>query len=436
MSIKNIWIFSFLLIGIFFSCKKNKDENNGDATNDPRIRTMVINGLSTDFVVDDEEGLIYNSDSLPYGTNIKALVPTFTGYGVVLTYQVNKNGVWTTYSNTTALDFTSGLTIRAIAPQTEYTKDYQIDIRVHNYDVEAFTWNNPVPLPVNGDVISEKAIFKNGFYYFFYTNSSANSYVLTSTDGENWINAGQIMILNPDWTTLTAMSQSSLAVKAGDALYVCDLSTPSSFVRSEAQLPQGFVLETPLFALGTNFWIIAEQGGLRYLCSLAQDAMDYQQGRQLPSVFPVDKITTFVLSSGSTMIGYIFGGSDLNGNGTVWAVDINGSVVRLTGGQSGFPALTYPMPFTFDNTLYIVGGMLANGDYTRQCYASSNSGATWTANSHKTLPVEIGAMAAGSIFEYEPNRVILIGGKNQDGFLPMVRKGLLNQVILDEINNH
>jgi len=438
MKIKKFLLIAFSLPIVIFSCKKDEEKDN-TVTDDPRIRTMVINSLRTTFVVNDVEGLIFNYDSLAYGTNISKLPPIFTGYGGPLSFQYKfgEAGEWKDFANDT-IDFSSQpVFFKSIAPDPNYTKEYRIDIRVHKYDVDAFTWGKSGTLPVIGTVVSQKAVFYNQKYYFFYCNDLGKSRVITSENGENWTDVGEIDIDNLDWTTLTSMHQpQTLVVQSGEKLYKCDdlSANPSAFTPFTVELPEDCTLKVPLFTLGNNFWVIAKnQSDSTFLYSLANGGEAYQRRTLLPSrVALIEKITTFVSPSGTTTVGYIFGGESVNGNGTVWAVDVNGNIIELTSNQSVFPFLTYSMPFLFGNNLCLVGG-ITSGNYTDRFYVSQNSGATWSRDTHKTLPVEIGPIAKGSIFQYERNKIILIGGENENGFLPNVWKGVLNREILDNI---
>jgi hypothetical protein len=436
MKIKKFLLIVFLLSGVVLSSCKKDDDKIKIVTDDPRIRTMGISALPATFVVNDMEGLIFNYDSLSYGTVINKLFPEFAGYGGKLSFQykLSENGEWKEFSNTDTLDFSSLVFFKSIAPDSSYTKEYTVDIRVHKYDVEAFTWTkNEKTLPVQGTVVSQKAIFYNQKYYFFYSNEAGKSYVITSENGDDWKEAGEIDIDGPDWTTLTSMHQSHiLAVQAAEELYVCDLSAGNlSFTQLvDAALPEGVTLQVPLFTLGNNFWIIAKEEDLTYyLYSLAKDAQEYQKGVLLPSGTPVEQITACVFPSGSTILGYIFGGKNANGNGTIWGIDIDGNIMELTSNQSALPSLSYSIPLFFGNKLYVTGGMIS-GNYSDQFYASPNSGAAWSKDNHKVLPLQV---SKGSIFEYKRNNIILIGGENKSGFSPSVWKGELNQEILDDI---
>jgi len=433
MKITKFLLIVFLLSGVVLSSCKKDEEKDNTVTDDPRIRTMSINGLTATFVVNDVEGLIFNYDSLSYGTAVNKLRPEFTGHGGKLSFQYKYgNGEWREFSNDT-LDFSfQRVFFKSIAPDSSYTKEYRIEVRVHKYDVEAFTWKkNEKTLPVQGKVVSQKAVFYGQKYYFFYRNEADKSYVITSEDGDNWIEAGEIAINDPDWTTLTSMYQSvTFAVQAAGELYVCDdLSDGNfSFRPFDTELPEGVTLQVPLFTLGDNFWVIAKEADHSFLYSLTEGG-EYQKGVSLPSGTPVENITTFVSPSGSTTIGYIFGGKNANGNGTAWGIDVNGNIIELTSNPSALPALSYPTPLFFGSRLYLAGGV-TSGNYSNRFYASPNSGVAWSNDTHKILPAQL---AKGSIFEYERNKIILIGGENRSGFSPNVWKAVLNQEILDDI---
>ncbi|MDR1729127.1 MAG: DUF6242 domain-containing protein [Prevotellaceae bacterium] len=444
MKIKNLLLIAVLLPLAFFSCKKEDDKDQEKViTDDPRIRSMSISALPATFVVNDIEELIFNYDSLAYGTDIDSLHPVFAGYGGALSFQYKygEKGEWKNYSNqsTTIVNFDSvsgsqklAVFFRSFAPDSSYTKEYKISIRVHEYDVDAFEWENAGTLPVQGTVVSQKAVFYNQKYYFFYRNDSGKSFVIISSTGETWGQAAEIAIGEADWTTLTSLHQpQKLVVQAGNVLYTCDLSENSlTFAPLNAGLPEGCTLKVPLFTLGNNFWIVGNETGTNFLYSLANNDDAFRKGPELSGRVPVEEINTSVLPSGSTMIGYIFGGKGTNGKGTVWGVDANGDVMELSQDQSVFPHLIYPMPVFFGNKLCLAGGIGA-GKYTGQFYVSSNSGATWSNDRHKTLPDKIGAIAKGVIFRYERNRLILIGGETEAGFSPNVWKGTLKQEILD-----
>ena len=430
----------FLLIvlipAVIFSCKKD-DEKDNAVKDDPRVRSMSISGISTTFVVNDVEGLIFNYDSISYGTAINKLHPAFSGYGEALSFQYRYEGepAWKEYTKEDSLDFEKYKYVffKAIAPDLEHTKEYRIEVRVHKYDVEAFTWEKKGTLTVQGTVVSQKAVFHNNKYYFFYRNDSDDSYLLTSENGEVWNDGGKIDIDSPDWATLTSMYKpETLAVQAAGKIYHCDLKAEKiSFLPDDAALPEDCTLHTPLFTLRNNFWIMVKQASTYRLCFLPEGEKRYKEGAVLPSGAQFENITTFVAPSGSTIIGYIFGEKHINGNdGAVWGVDINGNVMRLTSDRAVFSFRSYPMPLLFENRLSIFGGIKSDGSYSNEFFNSPNSGATWSKDTHKLLPVKAG-IAKGSIFEYERNKIIIIGGEKSDGFSPDIWKGTLNQEILN-----
>jgi len=440
MKIKGFLSVVFLLTILFSSCKKDEKDDVAIVTDDPRIRAMSIDKISHAFVINDTRGEIFNHDSLSYGTKIDALHPQFSGYAAGLRYQYKKDERWVDYTGADTLDFSKPVWIKAIAPDSNYTKEYKIDIRVHRYDVEGFEWSDEKAIfsEQNAVVVSQKAYFYQKKFYFFYRDGNNDNHLFVSTDnGEQWSKTTLQLeepetTWKPDWKTLTFMHQEqTLVVKdeITNTLYICKNieNDVLMFSPSKAVLPQNTTLKTPLFTLRDNFWVIAEEGSNRYLYYLPNDSTkkEYIKKESLLPEFSLDEACIFVaLSGSSTKLGYI-----LVKNGTeteVWVMDANGNIQQFSTGET-FPFHTEAMPLYFGNRLYITGGMIEQ-DYSKKFYETPNSGISWTENSHKFLPVEV---AGGSLFEYERNKIILIGGQTKDGFYPYVRKGVLKREILE-----
>jgi hypothetical protein len=430
MKMKNWTFFVILFLGIIISsCKENKDTED-KLSDDPRVRSMVVSGISKMFVINDTESIIYNYDSLSYGTKINSLYASFSGYEGTISVQYLKDGIWTEHVSTSPLDFTSGLRIKSISADGVYSKEYDVDIRIHNYDVEAITWEKVADLPVTATVVSQKTIRFNDSYYLFGVDETGESFVLISSDGENWTSR-EIVIDNPDWSTLSFMFR-NLVVSTETGLYTCDLSSGFVFSPVEVALPAGVKNFMPLFTLNNNFWLMGEESGTYYLYMLRDGEEEYRRLLPLPAAFPVSEITTFLSPSSSNQLGYIFGGKNTDGSGAVWSLDTNGNLLNLTHNQSSLPYAIHSMPLYFEGKLFLVGGKKEEG-YTSDFHESTNFGTSWFNNTHKILPDEIGTIGSGYIYEYDRNKVILIGGKNESGFRKGVWKGILNQAILDEI---
>ena len=92
------------------------------------------------------------------------------------------------------------------------------------------------------------------------------------------------------------------------------------------------------------------------------------------------------------------------------------------------------MPFAYDNTLGIIGGELADGEFSTKCYVSYNSGGTWNEDKHKNLGINVGGISQAGLFVTSRNgEMIIIGGKMANGYSTSVWHGVLNKLKEDEL---
>ena len=69
------------IMTIFIASCDDDDDDKFTKT-DPRIKVMSVDGVSKTFIINDVEQIIYNYDSLKYGTDITSLSASFYGYDV------------------------------------------------------------------------------------------------------------------------------------------------------------------------------------------------------------------------------------------------------------------------------------------------------------------------------------------------------------------
>ena len=216
--------FKYLLVPALFglalgSCHKDDDSSEYSDT-DPRIRSVYIEGVNVPFIVNDCEHVIYNYDSLTYGTDVSHMMIFFSDYDVKdngLTYFVDEGDGWKYYTNRNAdsvyLDL-SNLKVATISLDQKNTTHYRLDIRVHKYDINSFDWAKLSTLSFKGEVDSYKVVEISGKYYYFYTNKSGDSYALSSADGKKW--ASKKLAKNSyDWASLTVFNDKAVAFVDG-----------------------------------------------------------------------------------------------------------------------------------------------------------------------------------------------------------------------------
>ena len=91
--------------------------------------------------VNQLDGTIANKDSLPVNSDVKAVLATVESSGTVVYKKVSEGeDAWKAYSTSDSIDFTSPLTFRVYSPDYSASRDYTLQVNVHQQDGEVFSW--------------------------------------------------------------------------------------------------------------------------------------------------------------------------------------------------------------------------------------------------------------------------------------------------------
>lgn len=409
-----------------FSCNKDDDDVKSTDYNleDPRIRAVsFLENTDVVFVVNDVEGIIYNYDSLAYGTDVSAVKTQFYGFTSTPTVQYKKEGdsEWTSFTNGKRLDFTSPLKILATSEDGANTKEYQFDLRIHSFDVAAFTWEQFGQIEISDSVVSQKALKIDDNYYWFCRLSDGSNLSYSSTDGKSWdrhtISNNEFL----EWTSLCLLD-AILYVQDGEGnVYVS--SDYKTFKKKESLNSVSYLL----FNLDETLWAIKGDS----LVKMTGDSFAVVSA--LPSGFSTENILPFTASSGFTQVGYVYGTQ--NESGVVWSIDYKGNFNQLVTSNSSIPYLVEPMLYIYSTTMGIVGGKSFDGTHSKKCYASYNSGVSWSNDWHKDLGDNLlGIEKSGVLIISDEGEILIIGGNKEGKASPTVWRGVLNKIIEDELN--
>ena len=112
----------------------------GSSGNDTTY-TLSYSGLYYPMIVNQLEGTIANKDSLPVNSDVRAVLATVESSGTVV-YRKESEGEdsWHSYSTSDSIDFTTPLIFRVYAPDNSASRDYRVQVNVHQQDGEVFVW--------------------------------------------------------------------------------------------------------------------------------------------------------------------------------------------------------------------------------------------------------------------------------------------------------
>lgn len=409
---KRILLFSAVAgLSVCQSCKDDKDDSFDD--NDPRIRTMYIDGFKCAFVVNDVEGVIFNYDSLTYGTDVTKLDVSFYGYDVDRYVEFKKGDEWIPYKDSAKcmqLDLTN-LTIRSFSKNRKNVKEYKIDLRVHQCDVNSFMWNSAASLPSDKKFVASRALVSDSSI-FVLAKSADGFFLLKSSDKASSWTSSKLDLASADCSSFTACGSDFVVRNFDGSLSLISKSG------SVSGLDCAVSVDHLLFELNQKLWFISSDGDIDWLCNVKDGKV-----KKLPDTFKSDSIVSAVAKSGkTTSLGYVY-----NTDGTsaqLWSVDVNGNVLQFASDKNGLPVVFNPAFALIDSELDLIGGQKADGSYSSDYYTSADGGLNWSNNWHKTLPKSIGAksdISALILGDY----IYLVGGVNKDGFDSSVWKGSL-----------
>lgn len=107
--------------------------------------TATVTGSTYKFTIDQKQGLIYNVDSLPLGTDVSRVLTTVgaKNSGIVAVNLRTKDGLLdsiVSHSSTDSLDLSKPLELRVYSNSGIAYRRYMVTVNVHQEDGNAFTW--------------------------------------------------------------------------------------------------------------------------------------------------------------------------------------------------------------------------------------------------------------------------------------------------------
>lgn len=195
-----------IFIGLFFtSCLPDAEEV--DRTSTVAIVSFSINDLKTQhtvtldsgkdstyttimkaslipFEIDHERGLVYNSDSIAYGTDVTHVLANVSADGYVFYY---KDGEKTGYSKEDSIDFTSPVKFTVVSNDENFSRDYFISVNVHKIDPTKTEWKQLSGANFPAGLFSEQQAIINGQQIYVFGHDENGKYYTTSTAAEDGI---------------------------------------------------------------------------------------------------------------------------------------------------------------------------------------------------------------------------------------------------------
>jgi len=195
----------YILLGAIFamaSCVKDSDETilydeaaitsftlgtvNRYTVNDTATVKSTYTGSAYKFVIDQINHQIYNTDSLPYGTDAKHIICSiYTVNNSVALYKGigdDDKDIYYYYSTTDSIDFSVPRTFRVVSSDGTCYTDYTIKVNVHQEKDEPIIWDNVCTNATIASMSGMKSFYDYGDIHIFGCQNNETK-IYSTTDG-------------------------------------------------------------------------------------------------------------------------------------------------------------------------------------------------------------------------------------------------------------
>ena len=442
--------FTYLLLFFFgslflFSCF---DDNDADSTlsSDAQIYTFSLSDTTallenTKFSIDQINGLIFNADSLPYGTiigNVKCNITTKNASKIIIYPEAldNEPIVW---NGSDSIDFSKPVKFELYAQDGHTTKNYLAKVNVYSIKADSFVWEKISDDMISGNFLQQRTVLMpDSFFYSFVKRASAfELYCTFVKDGS----------LGPQKTLTNFPTNANVETlqKCGTKFYISDSEGhlfESSDIESQeneiawAKIDQLDPLVAILGALDNdNLEIIVNNSGILSLVTFNCSTRTILQRENLPSGFPIKEFSSTNYERNFLSHLVVIGGIDESGNilNNVWTKTKYPSQTknwfRVVGPTSGqLPARAGAICLPYDDKLMFIGGMDASGNCLKDIYFSSDQGLNWVlSDSLQVMPEDFIPRKNASAFVND-NFVFILGGEENNNILNDFWRGRIHRL--------
>lgn len=194
--IKTTYLLIAILLGSLAACNK-LDDTEVTLYDDAAITSFTlgtvnryVNGVKSTFDgsgylfhIDQISRTIYNTDSLPIGSDAAHIICRLTTYNNSQAYLISTDGATMKYHTTSdSVDFTTPRIFRVFASSGAGYTDFTVKVNVHKESPDSFVWKKMADIPV---MTGLRTIMFNDRLYVF-GNEGATTTAYTTDDGSAW----------------------------------------------------------------------------------------------------------------------------------------------------------------------------------------------------------------------------------------------------------
>jgi hypothetical protein len=387
-----------------------------------------IPGLNdVEFTIDQINGLIFNKDSMPYGTVIdrKAVCTITYVIGAVSAVEVYQEATGESnynWNGTDSLDFSGFVRFHVYSYDGKEVKTYVATLNVHQQHPDSMTWTRHADHLLGKNVQEQKVIARNDEYRMYVKDADGYGlYRSPATDAVTWTPlpltglSGKTFLLSQiteyEGVLYLPASDGSLYQSANGQDWTNVASAPA-VTALLGTVEAGTTVKQP-----SALTAIIRNGDTWSFAAMGAD-LQWKTGEAVPPDFPV-------AGFGSTCYEVMYyrhlvvvAGKDRNGQlGNVSWDTVDGlSWIRLTDENASFYEKREGIMLTqYDSKLFLIGGINAADQATKDIYLSRDKGITWSlADTLIILPETYPARGYASVLVDREQFILLFGGKESN----------------------
>ena len=441
-----LWLMG-CLVSIMSSCLGDGHEYEMDLSNCLISNFYLMNDSIPDienviFTIDQVNGLIYNKDSMPYGTKSNWLFVSQITFEVVPSavdvYQA-ATGESLSWNWIDSLDFSDYVQYDVYSADQTATKRYIAKLNIHQQAPDSMEWEYFSDRLLGKTVQEQKVIERNNYYWMYVKAASGYElYRSPVTDRKTWLPVsltgldGRTMILSQ-----ITEYEGNLYMQASDgALYsssdgVAWNSMPEQTPVVIALL--GTINGSEQSKTSSALATIIQEDNAWYFAAMDVNHQ-WKKGVAVPAEFPVSGFGNASYESMFYWHLMIAAGKDRSGglSNAIWETMTGLSWVRLTDERkSRFEKREGVMLAQYDGNLFLIGGIKSSNEAAKDIYISQDKGFTWSiADTLIVLPETYKARGHASLLVDKDNFLLLFGGKetNSANVLDELWSGRINRL--------
>ena len=350
---------------------------------DTTLSTAIV-GADYPFVINQNEGQIYNPDSLPVGTDVSKVAISITADSYVYIV-AETDSLW---EEKDSLNFEKPIQFKVLAENGTFGRTYTAKINVHKQDPEVMGWQK-LDGNFSTDITEQKAVYLNNHIYVF-AHQDGQTVVTTteSTDGKNW--SAPVHIDTPTEADITSAMVwgNQLYILAGNELYASE----DGIVWTKVETSTSFQKLIANVYSNKTQKIIGIDSENHYMES--HDGMTWEVYGEMPAGFPTNHLSyaSYALDTNKDINRIVVIGNHETSSDSItvaWAqLDSENEWIDLEAPDKsdGCPNLENMSMIRYNNTLYAFGG---NGQRKgaiaafSQLFISKDNGITWQTSPEK-----------------------------------------------------